>query len=252
MATVVADAPVIEKPSRRTGEHRFFWGMSILIALVVFIGFSRTYFLAPFFHVTHVAAAPHGLLVHVHAAVFTSWIALLVTQASLAASGNINIHRRLGLAGLALAPAMVILGVLVATEMVRRLGHVPHFDAPAVYAVALSEITGFALPVFFAFRMRRRSAYHKRLILIGTIAMMTAAFGRFPVRVLLHQPLPAMICTFSLLALVAAYDLLSIRRTHPATAWAGAWVVSIELMGDAVGHTAAWHGFTAGVLRLVA
>jgi hypothetical protein len=242
MATAVVDVSVHQKPSARSREHLFFWAMSLLIALVFFIGFAKTYFLAGYFHAKPLAAP----IVHVHAAAFTSWIVLLVTQASLAASGNVRFHRQLGLVGLALAPLMVILGVLVAHEMVGRLSIVLGAPRAAyIYAVALSEISGFALPVFFAFRLRRWPAYHKRLILVGTIAMTTAGFGRWPVKVLLHQPLPAMDCMIGLLALVAAYDLLSLRKIHPATALGSAWVVGIELMSLPLSHTAAWHAFAA-------
>jgi hypothetical protein len=176
---------------------------------------------------------------------FTSWILLLVTQTSLAGTGNVRIHRRLGLIGLGLAPLVFVLGVLVAREMLLRLNGVPGIDAIRIYAVALSEIAGFALPVFFALGMRRRSDYHKRLILIGTIAMMTAGFGRWPVKLLLHQPLPAMSCTFALLAMVPLYDFASTRRIHPATLLGSAWVVGIELISLPLSHTAAWHAFAA-------
>jgi hypothetical protein len=247
MATVAAaEMPRIDVSSARTREHLFFWGMSVLIALVVFIGFSRTYFLASYFHARPLAAP----IVHVHAAVFTSWIVLLVMQTSLAGVGRADIHRRLGVIGLALAPLVVILGILVAGEMVRRFATVPTVDAPGIFAVALSEITGFAVPVFFAFRLRRRPAIHKRLILIGTIAMTTAGFGRWPVQFLLHKPLPAMLAAFSLLLLLGAYDFLSTRKIHQATALGAAWVVFIELAGVAVGHMGTWHTFAAYVQSL--
>src|SRR5579872_1063812 len=61
MAITVVDAPVVENQSRRTREHQFFRGMSVLIALVVFIGFARTYFLAPLFHARPLPA----LIVHI-------------------------------------------------------------------------------------------------------------------------------------------------------------------------------------------
>jgi hypothetical protein len=246
MATIAAEPPAIEKLSRRSREHLFFWGMSVLMALVVFVGFARTYFLAGYFHAKPLAAP----IVHIHGAAFTSWLLLLVTQTSLAASGNIKIHRRLGLVGLGLAPLVVILGAAVAIEMLRRLSGTAHFDAEGIFAVALSEIIGFALPIFFAFRLRHRPDFHKRLILIGTIAMMTAGFGRWPVKFLLHHPLPAMGATFTLLLLVVAYDLLALRRIHRATALAAAWVVAIELLSLPVSHTAAWHQFTDGILQL--
>jgi hypothetical protein len=246
MATIAATEPPQEKRSRRTAEHRFFWGMSLLMALIVFIGFSRTYFLASYFHAKPLAAP----IVHVHAVVFTAWMLLLVAQTSLAASGRTDIHRRLGIAGMVLAPAIFILGVVVATEMLRRLSTVPGIDSSVIYAVALSEIAGFIVPTLFAFRLRKRSAYHKRLIMIGTAAMMTAGFGRWPVHALLHKPLPAMLCTFSLLLLMIAYDLATMRKVHRATALGSAWVVCMEIGAIAVSTTASWHQLTDGLLRL--
>ena len=104
MATIAATEPPRERPSRRTREHQFFWSMSVLMALIVFIGFSRTYFLASYFHAKPLAAP----IVHIHAAAFTSWMLLLVTQTSLAASGRADLHRRLGIAGLVLAPIVFV------------------------------------------------------------------------------------------------------------------------------------------------
>jgi hypothetical protein len=242
MATAVANSHAAEKPSAQTREHLFFWCMSVLIALVFFIGFAKTYFLAGYFNAKPLAAP----IVHVHAAVFTSWILLLVTQASLAASGNVRTHRRLGVVGLGVAPLMVLVGVLVAHEMLERLS--PILGEPRavlIYAVALSEITGFAVPVFFAFRLRRWPAYHKRLIILGTIAMTTAGFGRWPIQLLLHQPLPAMGCMIGLLALVAAYDFLSMRTIHRATLLGSLWVIGVELLSLPLSHTAAWYAFVA-------
>jgi uncharacterized membrane protein len=213
--------------------------MSLLLALVVFVGFAPTYFLAGVFHAKPLPA----LIVHVHAAAFTSWIVLLVAQSSLAASGRSDIHRRLGVLGLVLAPCIIVLGSLVANEMLFRVWNTPGFDAKAIYAVALSQVLGFAVPVAFAFRLRREPGYHKRLIMIGTIAMMTAGFGRWPLHFLLHKPLPAMLAAFSLLLPLVAYDLLSTRRIHRATAFGSTWVVCIELTAVMVSHTAAWQSF---------
>jgi hypothetical protein len=233
------------KTARRNWDHVFFPAMSVLIALVVFIGFARTYFLAGLFHAKPLPAP----IVHVHGAVFTCWIALLVVQSSLAGSGHVRIHRKLGLAGLALAPAIVVLGALVAVEMLNRFAPIPAVDSNGIFAVALSEITGFAVPVFFAFGFHRRPAFHKRLILVGTIAMTTAGFGRWPVHFLLHRPLPAMLATFSLLALVVGYDLLTTRKVHRATAFAAGWVALVELTAIAIGPTAAWHQLASHFIR---
>lgn len=247
MATLVVESLVIEKRSGRRGEHVFFWGMTCLVALIVFVGFARTYYLAGIFDAKPLAAP----IVHVHAVVFTCWIALLVVQSSLVGTGHTAIHRRLGLLGLGLAPAMVILGVAVAVEMLNRFAAARTVDSPLIFAVALSEITGFAIPIFFAFRFRSRPAVHKRLILIGTIATTTAGFGRWPVAFLLHKPLPAMLAAFTLLVALIAFDLLRTRRLERATLLGSAWVVFIELGGFAVGHTAAWHAFAVHLRSVI-
>jgi hypothetical protein len=245
VATLVVE-PNIERSVGRTREHLFFTVMSGIIALIVFIGFAGTYYLAGVFHAKPLAAP----IVRVHGAVFTSWIALLIVQTSLVGTGYGRAHRRLGLVSLGLAPLVVVLGALVAIEMVKRFAAVPGVDSPLIFAVALSEITGFAVPVFFALRLRRRPASHKRLIMIGTIAMTTAGFGRWPIPFLLHKPLPAMLCAFTLLASMMVFDVVSTRRLQPVTAWGSAWVVCIELGGFAAGHTAAWHAFAAYVRSL--
>jgi hypothetical protein len=163
--------------------------------------------------------------------------------------GRTNLHRRLGLLGLGLAPLVVILGVVVAVEMLNRFAPVPSVDSPLIFAVALSEIAGFAVPVYFAFRLRRQSSVHKRLIMIGTVAMTTAGFGRWPVSFLLHRPLPAMLAAFTLLLLMIGFDVKSTGRVQRVTALGTAWVVFIELSGFAIGHTATWHGLAAQLVR---
>jgi hypothetical protein len=99
--------------------------MAILILVTVFVGFARTYFLAGVFR----APLP-SLLVHIHGAVFSSWILLLITQTTLVTAGRVDIHRRLGLAGFGLACLMVVLGVLTASKLLGRgISPVPIFDA---------------------------------------------------------------------------------------------------------------------------
>lgn len=249
MSTAAIDTFTIQKPSPPEARAPvFFCGTSLVLASVVFVGFAPTYFLAGIFHARPLPAP----IVHVHAAAFTGWIVLLVIQSSLAASGRIALHRRLGIFGLVLAPCIVILGVLVANEMLKRTWNAPpSFDGKAIYAVALSQVLGFAVPVALALGLRRKPAFHKRFILIGTIAMMTAAFGRWPLHFLLHKPLPAMLATFSLLLMLIAYDLLSMRRVHLSTALGAAWVVLVELTAVMIGDSAAWQSFATQMHSLL-
>src|SRR5437899_3521724 len=103
----------------RQGNHRlenlFFSGMAVLILGTVFLGSARSYYLAGVFK----APLPN-LLVHIHGAVFSSWILLLIVQTSLVAAGRVDVHRRLGLLGFGLACLVVFLCLLVATDTLLR------------------------------------------------------------------------------------------------------------------------------------
>jgi hypothetical protein len=227
-------------------DHRFFSAMSVLILIIVFIGFARTYFLAGIFHTRPLPS----YIIHIHGAVFTCWILLLVVQTSLVSCHRVAIHRRVGIFGVCLASLMVVLGLLAATDTLKRNAASPNFDAESFYAIPLSELIGFGVPAFFAFSLRRRPSTHKRLILIATIAMMSAAFGRWPVAFLLHRPLPAMLCSFSLFIVLVFYDLVALRRIQLVTISGSTFVILVELMSFPVGHTAAWHAFASWMRSL--
>src|SRR6516164_11533762 len=100
-------------PGRRY-DHLFFAGMSCLMLATAFVGFAPTYYLAGVFR----APLPSPII-HVHGAVFSLWILLLVTQTSLVAAGRVDIHRRLGIAAFLVACLMVVLGVMAATVTLR-------------------------------------------------------------------------------------------------------------------------------------
>jgi hypothetical protein len=243
MSSIVQPGVVPKKEIGRRYEHAFFSGMSVLIAIIVFVGFSRTYYLAPVFHPRPLPS----VIVHIHGAVFTCWILLLLVQTSLVSAHRVKIHRALGIFGACIALLTVALGVMAANDSI-LLKHrtAPGFDPKTFYAIPISELVGFAVPVFFAFfYARRNSSVHKRLILIATIAMMTAAFGRWPVAFLLHKPAPAMLCSYSLFVLLALYDLISTRRIQWVTMAGSAFVIFIEMMSYPIGRTAAWHAFAS-------
>ena len=226
----------------------FFPGMAVIILATVFIGFARSYYLAGVFH----APLPN-LLVHIHGAVFTSWIVLLITQTSLVAGGRVDLHRRLGLLGFAVACLMVILGIMVATDSMAR-----HFapgkvgvSQKAFYAVPIADMAAFATLIYFGFRERVNPAAHKRLMLIATIMITDAAFIRWPIPVVWWNLQTAQICCYALLLLLAGYDLWSTKKIHRATLWGSVLVVVLQQMRAPVGHTALWQSFAAWVLNLV-
>jgi len=229
-------------PGRRY-DHIFFSAAAVLMLATVFAGFARTYYLAGVFH----APLP-GLIIHVHGAVFSAWILLLVAQASLVSAGRLEIHRRLGMAGFVMASVMVILGILASTDSLVR-ADVSGRDARFFYIVPLTDMMIFATLIFFAYRERSDSAAHKRLIFLATSALLIAATARwpwFPHRSLLR----ATLLSECFLVILIAYDLWSTHRLHRATLWAGAFLVFVQQVRLPLGHTHAWLAFAGWIQSL--
>jgi hypothetical protein len=244
MATAVAHPSTPAKPSislpGRRYDHAFFSAMVLLILATVFAGFARSYYLAGVFH----APLP-SLIIHLHGAAFSCWILLLVTQASLVSAGRVDIHRRLGIAGVLLACLMVILGVLAATDSLVREAGPTGRDPKFFYIIPLTDMLIFATLVFFAFRARSNPPAHKRLILVATVALLIAAIARWPLALVHRNPIRAALLSYLFLLILAAYDFWSARRVHRATLWAGAFLIIVQQIRIPIGKTAAWHAFAS-------
>ena len=245
MSTIALRPAASSKPRRalpgRRFDHLFFSSMALLMLATVFLGFARTYYLAGIFH----APLP-SLIVHLHGAAFSCWILLLVTQTSLVSAGQVQTHRRLGIVGFGLACVMAILGVLAATDSLVRQSGAPTRDVRFFYIIPLTDMVIFATLIFFAFHYRSDPATHKRLIFVGTVALLIAAIARWPF--LGHRDaVRAALLSYVFLFFLAAYDLWSTRKLHRATIWAGAFLIFVQQVRIPIGKTAAWHAFAAWV-----
>jgi hypothetical protein len=221
--------------------------MALVVLVSVFVGFAPTYYLVGVFN-----GPPVGnLLVHIHGAVFTLWILLLIVQTSLVTAGRVDVHRRLGMAGFGVACLVALLGTLIATE--NLVNHYPDTTEKqesfrAFYAVALADILIFSTLVYAAFRSRFNPAAHKRLILIATLALLDAAYDRWPVR----EPwwdfrFTPLVCTYPLLLLLMGYDRWSTGRIQRATLSASLFLVVVLEGRLLIGHTASWQRFASWV-----
>lgn len=119
----------------------------------------------------------YPLIVHFHAVAFVGWLVLFTAQLMLIRMGRVDIHRRLGLAGAALAAVMVVLGPATALVVSAR-AFAATGKAPVFMAVQFSGICTFAVLVGAGLLLRRDPAAHKRLMLLGTITISSAGFAR--------------------------------------------------------------------------
>jgi len=155
-------------------RSRFYPQIALALALFVIIGFSRNYY---FRFLTDLP--PMVALVHLHAIAFSAWLVLLVVQTRLIAAHRVDLHMKLGLAGVALAVCMVVLGVLTAFHTaaiprIRATGLEPHQHV----IIPLFSVTLFASFVGLGVALRRKAALHKRLMLLAMVAVLGPAVGR--------------------------------------------------------------------------
>ena len=237
LTTSEARVPVPRKLAGRRYDKVFFGCMVVLLLMIVFIGFARSYYLAGVFR----APLPAPIL-HIHGALNTTWMLLLAVQAFLVSAKKIKWHMTLGIAGFCLAVAMVGVGFVVSANQLHRYAHNPHFDVLSFETIPFLEQVSFAVLAGAAFALRKKAAAHKRLILLATIVMMAAAFSRFPVQPGGHDNF-APYAIYLLLGLMVSYDLWSLHRVHGATVFGALLIIAYLNCAVPIGQTAAWHRF---------
>jgi hypothetical protein len=227
-------------------DNPFFSGMAAFALIAVLIGFARTYFLAGL-----IRAPLPNLLVHIHAAAFTLWMILFITQISLVAARRADLHHRLGLLGFVLAIVMIVLGPVTASDRLARHVAQPGPDTVeevcAFYAVALGDMLMFSTFVYFGYRKCFQPAVHKRLMWFATLSLLDAGFDRWPVFDPYSLPVVNLICFTPLLLMMIGYDWWSTGKVQRVTIWSTIFMVFVQQIRHPLGHTAAWQSFAAWV-----
>jgi hypothetical protein len=222
-------------------DRLFYMGMTTAIALVVLVGFAPTYYLRPRYF-------SEGLppLLHVHGAVFSAWVGLLVAQTALIAARRTPLHRSVGWVGAGLAALVAAVGVTAAIVTGRQNIEAGFGDEARVFlTVPLFSMAVFVALVAAAVVFRSRPQTHKRLMLLATINLLDAPIARWP-------GAPGLTTVYVLvdLFIVAGilYDLATRRRVDPAYLWGGALVVAAQLLRDIVGQMAAWNAIARALI----
>lgn len=198
----------------RQSERHFFVGLTLLFVFLVFMGFSRTYYLHSLFKTPKLS-----MFLHVHGAVMTGWIVLFAVQTFLISSSRTRIHRALGLFGAGYAVLIVVMGctatVLAAQREVRAHSQFV-FSVLTVLALELTQMMLFAFLVTLGVWWRNRTDYHKRLMVLATLCMLPNPMVRLLVLVGVERNIVILDIWASLVVAVALLDALRNRRLHPA------------------------------------
>lgn len=239
---IIARTGVTPTTQRWRNERLFFSGMAVAAAIIIAIGFAPSYFLKGLY-----GGPPLSTVVHVHGAVFTSWIVLLVLQSALVAARRVRLHRTLGTVSVALVPAMLVVGYLAAVAGAQRGVSSPGDSPEAFMIVTVGGLATFGPLAAAALAFRRRPDVHKRLILVATAELLQAGVGRLPP---LASATPAQFLAATDLFVVPliVYDLWMLGRPHKSTIWAVAYLVSTQAVRVAIAHTPAWTAFAGWML----
>ncbi len=240
-------------------DQTFFWVMVALVWAAILSGFVYR----------NVGQLMDGTLsypwiVHVHGLAFFAWLVFFTAQVFLIGRGSVALHRKLGPVGAGLAAVMVVLGVL--TAIITKQLKFDHTDIKFL-SVMFADMLVFGGLVAAGMFLRGSAASHKRSMLVATIVLTDAGFGRWLSPAisgwlgLTHfymfhsfsegawpfirfQYLP----TYILIATIGVYDLLTRRRLHPAYVAAVAWCLPIQLLGGWLYYQPFWNQLARRIL----
>jgi hypothetical protein len=240
----------------RTGvwSASFYTWMAIACVGTAFLGYIPTYWQP--LAAGKFAANP---IVHIHGVAMFAWTLFALVQTSLIPSGRLALHRSMGMAGVSLASFLVALGLLAALNELRT--GVMAGDAPATEAfltVPLSDIAEFATLFALGVICIRRPDYHKRLMLLATVAVLNAPVAR-PYLTWIHPVtgtppvwINVPVCWFSylLIGVAMVYDWRTRGRPHVVYVAALPVLMFLAWAVIPISETATWHAFAKGYLAL--
>ena len=258
MATIVEPAAVPPEAENRTiserrPRSRFYRGLALVCALIAIGGFAPSYWLQ----------LPAGTfkgtpLLHIHGVLATAWVLFLISQSTLVTRGSVARHRDWGLFGISLASVLTVVAMMVAIQsMSDKLAHGAGDPVRSFLIVPMSGILMFAGFTAAAVANIRRPEWHRRLMIVGTVALLGAAMARvffyFAVGggpgvrpgLMPAPPPPAMPLVSGLLLeliLVAGmvHDKRKHGRIHPAWIYGFVIMTAVQVLRVPLGETGLW------------
>ena len=201
---------------------------------------------------------PFPLVLHFHAVLMGSFLLLLFAQTWLMATGRGALHMQLGVPGMALAAALVVVGFILVPTMYRLLWDAAHSGAPGAAEkfggamhgkenILLLQIRiGILFPLFLAIGLTARSGHaglHKRMMILATAIALPAGIDRIPwlPTTLPGSPLASDLYVLLAVAPMFAWDVFRNRAVHRAY-WI--WIpiyLAASVVVNAAWDTPWWH-----------
>jgi hypothetical protein len=163
----------------RLADRKLFLAAAVGFPLIVLAGYFKSYYFSAFFADARPIA---NALVHAHGIVMSAWVLYFVAQVALIRTKNVKIHMTMGLAGIALAALVIVVGMATAYDAQLVRGAAPPGVNPhSFFIFPASDMTLFVILFGAAIYYRKRPLEHKSLMLLTAINFMPAALFRIPV-----------------------------------------------------------------------
>lgn len=197
-------------------DQAFFLRLAIAVSALVVVAFAQWAIRG------HANYATAPIAVHVHAVTMLAWLGLFITQNYLAGCGKLALHRKVGWTGVALAIFMLLVGTYITLEAIALHRVPPIFTEPYFLVLGPVHLVWFAIVLACAIVLRRRTEWHRRLMLTATVLVMEPAFGRlvpFPILMSAAGPWVEAALQAAVLGIVMVHDRRNRGATHPALWW---------------------------------
>jgi hypothetical protein len=223
MAT--ATAPL----SAERRERLFFLAMAIAIALAAIGGFGSN-ILRGF---TSFATEPWW--VHLHGITMMSWLGLYIGQNWLAWRGEMTLHRRLGRIAGGWSVWMVIDGIASTAATVHLHRNNPAFPSEVFLIGDWLNILAFGAFTWAGIWLRRRTDWHRRLMLSGTIIVLLPGAGRLMPPAMGPMAVAGVIgLLLGFFAAAMIFDRAVRGKIHPAYYWGLATLAALIVCAQAI------------------
>ncbi len=224
--------------------------MTLLMAFFVFGGFGMTYW----YPMARGTLSPAPPVVHLHGLVYTAWMILLVAQAWLVNVRSVALHRSLGTFGIALATAVVMMGLLITLLGAQ---HSREHPGPSYYDgiyLGFMAVSGFGLLFTLAIRNTRSPDVHRRLILLAMLPLLPPGIHRLymvPLG-LTSFPILAMYLTLDAMALaIVIHEWRRTARVSHYTVIGVVWILVQQLLHYPATHSQWFADFVYAVAGMV-
>ena len=216
------------KPVKRVGRP-FYLFMALLLTAIVMFGFSHT---IP----GDMQSPGFPIMLVVHGVVFGTWMVLFVAQPAFIVSGAVSLHRKLGVFGVGLAVAMVVMGAL-AIHLALQADTLPPFYPPGLFiARGIIGLVLFPGLIIAGVLNRHRSEWHKRFMLCASIVVIGPGLERaLPVPIMgagWYFIVDGILLVIALIGPVG--DLIVRKRIHPAYLWGVGAIIAGQAIVDLV------------------